>query len=94
MPVVRRRSTPTADLRVGIVLIGTIDGINVDFTAGELWIESSPTAAIAVYWNGVRQTQGEDYTVSTSGPVGTGETVSLLEAPRPGDRVTADYTAA
>lgn len=93
MPLVRRRSVAAADFRVGVVLLGAIDGVNLDFTAGELWVQTPPSAAIAVFWNGVRQKLGDDYTVSTTGPAGTGETVSMLEAPRAGDKLTADYVA-
>jgi hypothetical protein len=74
-------------------MVGAINGANLDFTAGELWVQDPTTAAIALYWNGVRQELGGDYTVSTTGPTGTGETVSMLEAPRSGDKLIADFQA-
>lgn len=94
MPVVRRRSVASSDFRVGVELVGTIDGANLDFDAPELFVELGTGLAIAVFWNGVRQKKADDYTVSTTGPAGTGETVSMLEAPRAGDKVTADYVVA
>lgn len=94
MPLTRRPSVPLADYRVGVALIGAIDGINGSFDAPDIFIQQPPGLSISIYLNGIRQSEGDDYTVSTAGPVGTGETVSLVEPPRPGDKLTADYVAA
>lgn len=94
MPLVRRPSVPLADYRVGVALIGVVNGINSSFDAPETFVQKTPGLSISVYLNGIRQSEGDDYTVSTTGPIGTGETVSLVEPPRPGDKLTADYVAA
>lgn len=93
MPLVRPRSVPIADLRVGVSLAGAIDGVNATFTAPDLFRQDPPGDSIAVYLNGIRQELGGDYTVAGSGPVGTGEEVTFLEPPRPGDKIAADYSA-
>lgn len=94
MPLVRRPSVPLSDYRVGVALVGVVNGINSSFDAPEAFIQKPPGLSISVYLNGIRQSEGDDYTVSTTGPIGTGETVSLVEPPRPGDKLTADYVAA
>lgn len=92
MPLVRRRAIPLADLRVGVHLIGAIDGANTSFAAPEAFLQVPPGAAIAVFVNGVRQDLAEDYTVAAAGP-GLGGGVVLAEPPRTGDKITADYLA-
>lgn len=92
MPLVRRRSVPLADLRVGVTLLGAIDGANTSFTTPEPFVQTAPKASIALYLNGVRQDLAQDYTVAAAGP-GLGSGVVLVEPPRSGDKITADYLA-
>lgn len=86
--------------RVGVSLIGTIDGSNQVFTTPSKFIYEAGGESLCVYYNGQRLIEGaiDDYTVSESGGPGTGhDTVSLAFAPKgaPGlDRLTADYTEA
>lgn len=85
---------PLADYRVGVSLVGVVNGINDSFDTPELFLQQPPGLSVSIYLNGIRQSEGDDYTVSTTGPAGTGETVSFVEPPRPGDKLTADYVAA
>jgi len=94
LPVVRRLSVAAADLRVGVPLVGAFDGANQTYDAPDRFVQEPPGASIAVYYNGVRQEAGGDYTVSTTGPAGTGEQVTMTFAPFTGDKLTADYVAA
>ncbi len=80
--------------RTGVVLIGTIDGVNMVFTTPDFFLNDG-TTSILVYYNGVRLElgAGNDYTLSESGGPGTGfDTVTLPFAPvPPKDKITADY---
>jgi hypothetical protein len=57
---------------------GTIDGSNVTFT-----LAHTPLSSVALYFNGIRQRQGPDYTVS-------GATITFASAPDSGG-LLADY---
>jgi len=85
-----------ADLRLSIVPIGTIDGINAVFTTPENFVQVDPLI-IRVYRNGQRQTLGGDYDVSESGGPGTGyDTITFLgkAVPKKEDILRLDYFAA
>lgn len=82
--------------RTGQPLNGTVDGANVTFLVplGDKFTHNLPFLSIQVYFNGVRLTLLDDYTVVESGGSGTGfDTVVLEVAPRPGDHLLVDYVA-
>ena len=93
MLLVRRRAVPAGSVRVGVALLGAIDGVNQTFTTPETFVQTPPGLSIALFWNGVRQELGGDYTVS-GGFAGQGTTLTMLFTPRPGDKLLADYVAA
>lgn len=84
--------------KVGIGLVGSIDGINQTFTTPTKFVHVVGGETIRVFYNGQRLVEGvlDDYTVSESGGPGTGyDTVLLAFAPKgsPGlDKLMADYT--
>lgn len=78
--------------RVSQVLAGVVDGANLTFTTPDKFTHNLPFFTIAVYYNGVRLTLLDDYTLAESGGPGTGyDTVILEFAPLPKDRIFADY---
>ena len=80
--------------RTGQGLLGAKDGVNLVFgtPSSENFVHNLPFLTLQLYFNGVRQTLLDDYTVSESGGVGTGfDTITMLVAPKPGDHLTADY---
>lgn len=94
MAATRPRSVPRSKYRTGQVLSGPINGVNATFTTGEAFVHDPPRLSISVYYNGQRLLLADDYAISESGGLGTGyDTVSMPVAPRPGDRVWADYIA-
>lgn len=70
------------DVIVGEIPSGTIGGGNPTFTLANTPI----TGTVAVYLNGLRQSEGsgEDYTIS-------GNTITFVKAPRPNSVLLADY---
>jgi hypothetical protein len=90
---VRSRAVPADTFRVGVALAGAVDGINTIFTAPETFVQTASGFQIAVYYNGQRLVVVDDYTVSGGG-AGEGTTLTLLFAPKAGDKLTADYIAA
>ena len=90
------RYIPTRRYRTGILLSGPIDGVNTTFTAppGDKFVHDPPYIQIGVYYNGMRLLWLDDYLLVESGGGGTGyDTVVLAIAPKPGDKVFADYVA-
>ena len=89
--------TPTlANLRLDIIPIGAVDGVNQTFTTPEKFVQVAPLV-IRVYRNGQRQAQVGDYTVSESGGVGTGyDTITFVAGAKIklGTVVRVDYVAA
>jgi len=80
--------------RTGQGLLGAKDGVNLVYTtpSSENFVHNLPFLSIQVYYNGVRQTLLDDYTVSESGGVGTGfDTITMGVPMRPGDKLIADY---
>lgn len=78
---------------VGESLAGAINGTNTVFTTASKFVHVVGGLSIQVYMNGQRLVLTDDYTLSESGGPGTGfDTVTLLTAPRAGDKVFADYT--
>ena len=80
--------------RVGQHLNGPINGSNVIFTvpSGEKFTHNLPFLTIQVYYNGVRLTLLDDFTVTESGGMGTGyDRVTLEIAPKVNDKVLVDY---
>lgn len=76
------------------MLAGPVNGLNVVFTTPETFAHAPPGISIRVYLNGQRVLLVDDYTVAESGGPGTGfDTVIMVEAPRSGDKVFADYYA-
>jgi hypothetical protein len=78
---------------VGGSLIGDIDGANLVFTTPDKFLREVGGRTIRVMYNGVRQEEGLDYTLSESGGLGTGyDTVTVLDKPpKSGDRLLVDY---
>jgi len=94
MATSRRLALPASLQRWDVHLIGVVDGANLVFTTAEYFRNDGNH--IRVHWNGFRLRGGigNDYVVSESGGPGTGfNTVTLVEAPRAGDVLTADYVA-
>ncbi len=88
------RFIPTSRFRIGVSLYGPINGTNTSFTVtpGEKFLHNPPYIQIGVYYNGIRLFWPDDYSLDESGGGGTGyDTVVLLVAPKPGDRVFVDY---
>lgn len=85
-----------ARFRTGQQLVGLVDGVNVTFTipAPDKFTHNLPFLSIQIYWNGIRLTLIDDYTIYESGGVGTGYDMVVLEVPpRPGDHLLIDYIA-
>ena len=89
-------SAPVSTRVYGETPTGVINGFNTVYTTAVDFVAGSE----AVYFNGVRQTEGVgcDYVRSESGGVGTGfDTITLAVAPRnragakPDDKVMIDY---
>lgn len=70
----------TSNFVTGEVPSGTIDGTNTTFT-----IANTPTTAIKLYLNGIRQKLSTDYTFS-------GTTITFTTAPTSGDLLLTDYS--
>lgn len=70
----------------GEVVSGTVNGTNAAF---QLKYVPLPAQGVTVYRNGIRQSAGNDYTVS-------GTTITFISAsiPQSGDVITADYVTA
>lgn len=82
--------------RTGQPLSGAKDGVNVTFTipVGDKFTHNLPFFSIQVYFNGVRQTLLDDYTIAESGGSGTGyDTVIMEVTPLPWDHLLVDYIA-
>jgi hypothetical protein len=80
--------------RTGVNLVGPINGSNVVFymPGGEKYTHNLPFISIQLYYNGQRLILLDDYLIFESGGSGTGyDTVILEVAPKPGDKVHADY---
>lgn len=91
MPAVRPRPRSR---HAGVGLVGAINGANTTFTTPQPFLNTGQDTA-AVFYNGQRLHEGvgDDYTLAESGGPGTGwDTVNLLFTPKPGDRLTADYS--
>ena len=72
-------------------LTGPINGVNKIFTTSEKFMNTGGMI-IRVHLNSVRLFFTDDYTLSESGGPGSGyDTVTLVNAPKSSDRVTADY---
>lgn len=84
--------------RVGQLLVGDKNGVNVVFTTPglEAFDHNLPFLDISVYYNGARLKLLDDYTVAESGGVGTGFDTVLLSIPAPedDDHLLADYILA
>jgi len=82
------------------VLNGLVNGTNTIFTIPSgTWIQDAPQYVITVYWNGVEQLFGGDYTIAESIPGNGYDTVVMAIPPlpwnsstnEPADVITADY---
>lgn len=92
MPVVRRKAVPLQDFKDSIPLVGAINGSNTVFTTPDVFIHIPSGLQIKVYYNGQRIFEPDDFSASESGGAGTGfDTITLLFAPKSGDRLDADY---
>lgn len=77
-------------------LAGAIDDVNVTFVTSLKFVSSGPSKE-ALFYNGAQLEPGagNDYTVSESGGPGTGfDTVTMLFAPRIGDKLWIDFVPA
>lgn len=75
-------------------LFGVKNGSNFTFKVPgtDKFTHNLPFLSIQVYFNGVRLTLLDDFTISEGGGVGTGyDTVILEVAPRLKDKIFADY---
>lgn len=80
--------------RTGQGLVGPKNGSNQTYTTPglEKFVHNLPFLSIQVYYNGVRLTLLDDYTIAESGGSGTGyDTVILEVAPRANDKLLVDY---
>ena len=76
-------------------LSGTIDGVNVDFTAPEAFRHTGGDKDEQVYRNGILQAEGPgcDYEAIESGGPSTGfDTIRWAIAPKTGEDLRIDYT--
>ena len=91
---INRATTLLSRMRWNVDLVGDKDGVNLEFTAPDLFLNVSPTI-VRVYWNGQRLREGasEDFEASESGGAGAGFDTITLTGPPPaaGDTLTADY---
>lgn len=69
-----------ADMVIGEVPLGAIDGINATFTSLNTFVPSS----LAVYLNGLRQRIVGDYQVA-------GNAITFLVSPLPNEHLLIDY---
>ena len=77
---------------VGALLSGVIDSVNLVFTSPSKFLHTVGGVSIKVYMNGQRLLLTDDFTISESGGPLTGyDTITFLIAPRPGDKLFADY---
>jgi hypothetical protein len=84
----------TDRFRTAQSLLGVKNGSNFIFRVlgTDKFTHNLPFLSIHVYFNGVRLTLLDDFTISESGGSGTGyDTVILEVAPRIKDKVFADY---
>jgi len=91
-----QRYVAAVRFRTGQQLTGPKDGVNVTYTVptGDKFTHNLPFFSIKVYFNGVRLTLLDDYTIAESGGVGTGyDTVVLEVTPLPWDHLLVDYIA-
>jgi hypothetical protein len=76
-----------------IVLLGVIDGLNTVFTTPHKFVNQLGSDTLLLYYNGQRLLEVDDYLLSEGGGYGQGyDTVTTLFAPKPGDKLTVDYT--
>lgn len=74
-------------------LLGVMNGSNHVFTTPGKFVNQLGGDTLQLLYNGQRLLEVDDYTLSESGGSGTGyDTVTLLFAPKLGDKLTADYT--
>ena len=91
-----QRYVAAVRFRTGQQLTGPKDGVNVTYTVpvGDKFTHNLPFFSIKVFFNGVRLTLLDDYTIAESGGVGTGyDTVVLEVTPLPWDHLLEDYIA-
>jgi len=91
-----QRYVAAVRFRTGQQLTGPKDGLNVSYTVpvGDKFTQNLPFFGIQVYYNGVRLTLLDDYSVSESGGMGSGyDTVVFEVAPRFNDHLLVDYVA-
>jgi hypothetical protein len=91
-----QRYIAASRFRFGQRLLGDKDGINVTYTVpvGDKFTHNLPFLSIEVYFNGVRLTLLDDYTIAESGGAGTGYDTVIMEVPLlPWDHLLADYVA-
>lgn len=80
--------------RTGLELLGAKNGNNCTFTVpgGHKFVHNPPFLSIRIYWNGLRLSYKDDYSISEGGGSGSGyDTVTLVVAPELGDHIVADY---
>ncbi len=88
------RFIPARRYRTEQPLVGVVNGLNTTYTLPDnaQFVQETPYIQIVVFLNGVRLLLRDDYFVLEGGGTGTGfDTVLLVEPPRPGDKLVADY---
>lgn len=91
-----QRYVAAVRFRTGQQLTGLKDGANVTYTVpvGDKFTHNLPFFSIKVFFNGVRLTLLDDYTIAESGGVGTGyDTVVMEVTPLSVDHLLVDYIA-
>jgi len=82
--------------RTGLTPVGSIDGANDEYLTpfGDKFVHNLPFLSIQVYFNGIRLTLLDDFTIDESGGSGSGfDTVILAVPPKVDDHVLVDYVA-
>jgi hypothetical protein len=89
---------PQDRLRVGVELLGVVNGTNVTFTTPNKFVYQPGVVEIAVFLNGQRLTPGvgKDFVATESGGSGSGyDTIVFAVAPRLSgateDQIRVDY---
>ena len=86
-----------ARFRTEQALVGPLNGSNTTFQtpSQEKFVHNLPFLTIQIYYNGLRLTLLDDYTVAESGGAGTGfDTILVSLPPVSPDHLIADYVIA
>lgn len=88
------RTIAVSKMRHAVALVGAINGVNVTFMvpSPDRFRTEPPRLGLSLFYNGRRMLVVDDFAVSESGGPGTGyDTITMLFAPKAGDKLWADY---